>query len=146
VEGKLDSFLEVDVELELIQIDSDWPVFGTFRHFFIHSKRLKKQEILFELKMIEKTGRSEPYGNLSDATSNVNFWEAQKMSLKTFINNQLKKTEQFQKDIGFAGLHINDRREVRSYEMIKSGKTGNYFSEGQTRIYPSGLNEPLKGD
>ncbi len=74
MEGKLDSFLEVDVELELIQIDSDWPVFGTFRHFFIHSKRLKKQEILFEVKMIEKTGRSEPYGNLSDATSNVNFW------------------------------------------------------------------------
>ena len=72
MEGKLDSFLEVDVELELIQIDSDWPVFGTFRHFFIHSKRLKKQEILFELKMIEKTGRSEPYGNVSDATSDVN--------------------------------------------------------------------------
>ena len=68
------------------------------------------------------------------------------MSLKTFINNQLRKTEQFQKDIGFAALHINDRREVRSYEMIKSGKTGNYFSEGQTRIYPSSLNEPLKGD
>jgi len=72
--------------------------------------------------------------------------EAQKMSLKTFINNQLKKTEQFQKDIGFAALHINDRKEVRSYEMIKWGKTGNYFSEGQTQIYPSGLNEPLKGD
>ena len=68
------------------------------------------------------------------------------MSLKTFINNQLKKTEQFQEDIGFAGLHINDRREVRSYEMIKSGKSGNHFSEGQTNIYPSGLNEPLKGD
>jgi hypothetical protein len=30
--------------------------------------------------------------------------------------------------------------------MIKSGKRGNYFSEGQTKIYPSGLNEPLKGD
>jgi len=68
------------------------------------------------------------------------------MSLKTFINYQLKKTEQFQEDIGFAGLHINDRREVRSYEMIKSGKSGNHFSEGQTNIYPSGLNEPLKGD
>ena len=76
MEGKLDSFLEVDVELELIQIDSDWPVFGTFRHFFIHSKRLKKQEILFELKMIEKTGRSEPYGNVSDAISNVNLRRA----------------------------------------------------------------------
>jgi hypothetical protein len=73
VKGKLDSFLEVDVELELVQIDSDWPVFRSFRHFFIHSKRLKRQEILFELKMIEKTGRSEPYGNVSDATVNVNF-------------------------------------------------------------------------
>jgi hypothetical protein len=30
--------------------------------------------------------------------------------------------------------------------MIKSGKSGNHFSEGQTNIYPSGLNEPLKGD
>ena len=68
------------------------------------------------------------------------------MSLKTFINNQLKKTEQFQKDIGFAALHINDRKEVKSYEMIKSGKTGNYSSEGQTIIYPSGLNEQMKGD
>ena len=68
------------------------------------------------------------------------------MSLKTCINNQRKKTEQFQKDIGFAALHINDRREVRSYEMIKSGKTGNYFSEGQSKIHPSSLNEPLKGD
>ncbi len=66
------------------------------------------------------------------------------MSLKTFINNQRKKTEQFQKDIGFPALHINDRKEVRSHEMIKSGKTGNCFSEGQTRIHPSGLNEPLK--
>ena len=56
------------------------------------------------------------------------------MSLKTFINNQRKKTEQFQKDIGFAALHINDRREVRSYEMIKSGKTGNFFSEGKPRF------------
>jgi len=72
--------------------------------------------------------------------------EAQKMSLKTFINNQRKKTEQFQKDIGFAALHINDRKEVRSYEMIKSGKTGSYFSEGQTKIYQSGLIEPMKGD
>jgi hypothetical protein len=68
------------------------------------------------------------------------------MSLKTFINNQRKKTEQFQKHIGFAGLHINDRKEVMSYEMIKSGKTGNHFSRGRTRIYPSGLNESLKGD
>ena len=67
------------------------------------------------------------------------------MSLKTFINNQLKKTEQFQKDIGFAALHINDRKEVMSYEMIKWGKTGNYFSEGQTKIYRTGLSEPLKG-
>jgi hypothetical protein len=33
-----------------------------------------------------------------------------------------------------------------SYEMSKSGKTGNHFSEGQTKIYPSGRNEPLKGD
>jgi len=31
-----------------------------------------------------------------------------------------------------------------SYEMIKSGKTGNYFSEGQTKIYPSGLKAPQK--
>ena len=68
------------------------------------------------------------------------------MSLKTFINNQRKKTEQFQKDIGFAALHINDRKEVRSYEMIKWGKTGNHFSEGQTKIHRTGLSEPLKGD
>ena len=56
------------------------------------------------------------------------------MSLKTFINNQRKKTEQFQKDIGFAALHINDRKEVRSYEMIKSGKTGNYFQKGKPKF------------
>jgi hypothetical protein len=68
------------------------------------------------------------------------------MSLKTFINNQRKKTEQFQKDIGFAALHINDRKEVRPYEMIKSVKTEDYSSEGQTKIYPSDLNESLKGD
>jgi hypothetical protein len=36
------------------------------------------------------------------------------MSLKTFINNQRKKTEQFQKDIGFPALHINDRKEVKA--------------------------------
>ena len=72
MKGKVDSFFEVDVEFELIQINSDWPVFGTFRHFFVHSKRLKRQEILFELKIIEKTGRSEPYGNVSGTTVNVN--------------------------------------------------------------------------
>jgi hypothetical protein len=72
VKGKLDSFLEVDVELELVQIDSDWPVFRSFRHFFIHSKRLKRQEIFFELKKIEKTGRSKPSGNLSGTISDVN--------------------------------------------------------------------------
>jgi len=66
------------------------------------------------------------------------------MSLKTFINNQRKKTEQFQKDIGFAALHINDRKEVRSYEMIKSGKTRNHFSEGQIKIYPRGVKAPQK--
>jgi len=33
-----------------------------------------------------------------------------------------------------------------SYEMIKSGKTGNYISEGQTKIHRTGLSEPLKGD
>ena len=76
MKGELDSFLEVDVELELVQIDFDWAVFRSFRHFFTHSKRLKRQEIFFELKMIEKTGRSEPYGNVSEATVNVNFREA----------------------------------------------------------------------
>jgi hypothetical protein len=48
-------------------------VFRSFRHFFTHLKRLKRQEIFFELKMLEKIGRSEPYGNVSEATVNVNY-------------------------------------------------------------------------
>ena len=42
MKGKLDSFLEVDVDLELVQIDSDWPVFRSFRHFFHPLKTLEK--------------------------------------------------------------------------------------------------------
>ena len=42
MKGEFDSLLELDVELELVQIDSDWAVFGIFRHLFIHSKLIEK--------------------------------------------------------------------------------------------------------
>jgi hypothetical protein len=33
-----------------------------------------------------------------------------------------------------------------SYELIESGREGTIFQTGKTKIYRTGLNEPMKGD
>ena len=72
MKGKLDSLLEADMELKLIQVDYYGVVFSIFRHLIALSHVIEMTAILLRGKMIEKMSRCEPGETVSDVRVGVN--------------------------------------------------------------------------
>ena len=108
---QFNSFLEFNMELELIEVDCDGVRFGSFRHFPILQILLKRQEILSAQQIIKKsdgTYRQVPY-HMSKITSNFEI--------------KVSRRHQKQKDRWFFGSQIDTNNALTPQREITTKGT-----------------------